>query len=523
MTTKTFSELNLSNTVLRALTDMGFEEPTSIQEECIPLILNGQDVVGQAQTGTGKTAAFGVPLIEMVDTQQQDIQSIILCPTRELAIQVTGELMKIGKFVDDLHVVPVYGGQPISRQFKALKRGAQIVVGTPGRTIDHLNRGTLKLDQLKMVVLDEADEMLNMGFREDIEKILSYTNGPVQSVMFSATVSKAIRDIMKRYMKKAQTVTIDRKSITANNIDQFVVEVRDSVRTEAITRFMDVNDYNLGLVFCNTKKQTESLAQDLLSRGYSCDVINGDLRQRQRDKVMGKFRRGDIDILVATDVAARGIDVDDIDVVFNYDVPQDPEYYVHRIGRTGRAGRSGTAITFTAGRKKKALRYIEKQNKIRLEKLNMPSVKDVEESRMQLHLDSVIETLEKGGLRPYIEQVEAMADGRFTTAEIAAALLKMQVSESENQAQEKEKSQLTIPDGSMTKIYFNVGRKNKVHPGDFVGAIAGETGIPGEVIGHIDIYRNHSYVDIPRNHVPQVVKVMNRNRIKGKKVKVKVA
>lgn len=517
-----FAELNLSEPVLRALSEMGFEEATSIQQACIPSIMEGRDMLGQAQTGTGKTAAFGIPIVEQVNTKLGEIQTIVLCPTRELAIQVTGELMKIGRFIDGLNVVPVYGGQPISRQLKALKRGAQVVVGTPGRTIDHLKRGTIRLDHLKQVVLDEADEMLNMGFRDDIETILSFAQDPVQTVMFSATVSKPIRQIMKRFMHNAETVEIERQSITASGVEQYVMEVRDSVRTDAICRMLDVNDFRLALVFCNTRKQTESLARELQSRGYGSDVINGDLNQGQRDRVMNKFRKGRIDVLVATDVAARGIDVDEIDVVFNYDIPQDPEYYVHRIGRTGRAGRSGMAITFSAGRKKKALRYIEKQNKIRLKPLQMPSVKEVEASRLREQVDRITETLEKGGLRPYIEQVEAMAEGRFTMTEIAAALYRMKV-EAGDQPAEQEAETGIMSDEKMVKVYFNVGRKDKARPGDFVGAIAGETGISGGIIGHIDIYRNHTFVDIPGNHVNEVISVMNRNRIKGKRLKVKVA
>ncbi|MDX1618900.1 MAG: DEAD/DEAH box helicase, partial [Balneolaceae bacterium] len=400
MTNSTFNELTQNKALLRAISEMGFEAPTAIQEQCIPKIMEGYDLVGQAQTGTGKTAAFGIPLVEQIDIQNRNVQALIQCPTRELAIQVTGELLKLAKYIGGLQVLPVYGGQPIGRQLKALKRGVHVVVGTPGRTIDHLKRGTLQLGGLKLLVFDEADEMLNMGFRDDMEKILSYTNGPIQKVMFSATVPRAIRDIMNRYMKDPQTVTIEREVITAPNIEQFVVEVRDSVRTEAICRFIDINEYNLALVFCNTKRKTESVAGELRSRGYASDFINGDLSQNQRDRVMNSFRQGRIDILVATDVAARGIDVDDIDVVFNYDIPQDPEYYVHRIGRTGRAGNSGRAITFSTRRKKKQLRTIEKQIKSRLENLEMPSSADLRDSRITGHLDRIVELLEQGGLRP---------------------------------------------------------------------------------------------------------------------------
>lgn len=523
MTDLSFSELNLSKEILQGLQDMGFEEPTPVQTQCIPSLLEGKDVVGQAQTGTGKTAAFGIPVVQQTDVAINNVQTIIMCPTRELAIQVTGELIKIGKHIDGLHVIPVYGGQSISRQIKGLKRGAQIVVGTPGRTIDHLRRGTLQLTDLQRVVFDEADEMLNMGFRDDMEQILSYADQPVQTIMFSATMSKGIRKIMKRYMEKPETIAIERKKVTAPNIEQYVVEVRDSVRTEAICRFMDINNFKLALTFCNTKRKTEQVSRELQSRGYSSDFISGDLTQSQRDRVMDKFRSGAIDILVGTDVAARGLDIEDIDVVFNYDIPQDPEYYVHRIGRTGRAGRSGMAITFATKRKSKQLRTIERQIKTQLNPLQMPSNADVQKSRLEGQMEEVTEVLEKGDLRPFIEQLEAYSDDRFTTIEIAAALLKMQTASPDVQENGSANGQKTYDDSAMIKMHFSVGKKNNVYPGDLVGAIAGESGIPGQTIGNIDIFPRHSFVDIPGKYVDEVLKFMNSNRVKGKKVRVKVA
>lgn len=519
-----FADLNLSEPIYKALSEMGFEAPTPIQQQCIPPIMQGKDVVGQAQTGTGKTAAFGIPIIEKIDPVNPAVQVLLQCPTRELVIQVTGELMKLGRHIRGLHIVPVYGGQPISRQLTALKRGAQIIVGTPGRTIDHLKRKTLNLKHLHTIVFDEADEMLNMGFREDMETIISHTKGPVQMIMFSATVPKAIREIMKRYMKDPVNITSDRKAISAPDIKQYVVEVRDSVRDEAISRLMDVNNYKLALVFCNTKRQTEKIAQELQARGYACDVINGDLSQAQRDKVMGQFRRGDIDILVATDVAARGIDVERVDVVFNYDIPQDPEYYVHRIGRTGRAGRTGTAITFSAGRKHRSLRFIEQQIKQKLDLLPMPSAADVRESRMAVHVNELVGTLEQGGLRSYIDQVEAILDDRFTPVEVAGALLKMRLEEKEKHlpASGPDAGTKSYNDKDMVTVHFNVGKKNKIHPGDLVGAIAGEAGIPGDAIGNIEILRDYSLVDIPGQHVKTVLQAMKNNQVKGNKVRPKV-
>jgi len=455
MKDSSFSELNISPEILKAINEMGFEAPTSIQTRCIPQILEGKDLVGHAQTGTGKTAAFGIPALQMANKGSNTPSVLILCPTRELAIQVTGELIKLAKFTDGIYTLPVYGGQPISRQLKALKKGAQIVVGTPGRVIDHLKRGTLKLGSLKMVILDEADEMLNMGFREDLEEILSYSKGKSQTVMFSATVPKTIRNIMNRWMENPEMVKVEGKAETAAGIDQYYMEVRDSMRTEAISRVMDMSNFKLALIFCNTKRKCDSLVQELQSRGYSADALHGDMNQNVRDKVMNKFRSGRIDILVATDVAARGLDVDEIDVVFNYDIPNDPEYYVHRIGRTGRAGRSGMAITFSAGRKNKSLRFIEKMIRTQLQPLPMPSAKEVKLSKMDNHLEEMIDTLQEGGLREYIEQLEPIAEGDFTPIEIAAALFKMRLENNKIDLNAEPEQQIPVEE------YY--GRKKKTH------------------------------------------------------------
>lgn len=421
----TFSELNISPEILSAINELGFEAPTAIQALCIPLILQGKDLVGQAQTGTGKTAAFGVPAIQLADRGQKSPSILILCPTRELAIQITGELIKLASKTSGVFTVPVYGGQPISRQLTALKKGAQIVVGTPGRVIDHLKRGTLKLGALRMVVLDEADEMLNMGFREDIEQILSYSEGKSQTVMFSATVPKPIRAIMDRWMNEPEMVKVEGTAETAAGIDQYIMEVRDSMRTEAISRVMDMSNYRLALIFCNTRRQCDTLVQELQARGYAAEALHGEMRQPVRDSVMNSFRMGKTEILVATDVAARGLDVDEIDVVFNYDIPGDPEYYVHRIGRTGRAGRSGMAITFVSGRKRKRVGFIERMIRTKLLPLPMPSTRDVEESKAGMQMGAIIQTLEEGGLRPWIEQLEPLAEEGYSPIEIAAALFKM--------------------------------------------------------------------------------------------------
>lgn len=430
MNTNPFTELGIGTPVIKAIKEMGYEAPTKIQIAAIPKILEGGDVAGQAQTGTGKTAAFAIPVLQRIDPAAKHVQVIVMCPTRELAIQVTGEFIKLSKYMGGVNVTPVYGGQPIQRQIRQIKDGAQIVVGTPGRMIDHLQRGTLKLNHLKIVVLDEADEMLNMGFREDIEQILGFSSNdtPKQTIMFSATMSTEIKKIMNRFFNKPEKIYIKGKAPSADGVQQYIVEVRDSVRTEGICRLLDVNNYGLALIFCNTKRTCDTLINEMQSRGYSADVLHGDMTQSARDKVMKKFRQQWIDVLVATDVAARGLDVDDVDVVFNYDIPMDPEYYVHRIGRTGRAGKTGVAYTFVSGRKSRNIRFIENKLNTRIQTIPLPSVRDVEASRRDVLVGEIQKTLEAGGLRDYIEQIEAMASGQYTPIEVAAALLKMRES-----------------------------------------------------------------------------------------------
>lgn len=530
MSITTFSELGLSEAITSSLSNMGFEAPTPIQAECIPIIMEGRDLAGQAQTGTGKTAAFGIPLLEKVDTSLNGIQSIIQCPTRELAIQVTSELMKMGRNIPGLQIVPVYGGQPIQRQITALNRGAQILVGTPGRTLDHLKRGTLKLGNLKILVFDEADEMLNMGFREDMEALLEHVDHSIQTIMFSATFPPFIRQVMKKFMKDPASITVERKAITAPDIKQYVVQVRDSVRTEAICRLMDVHNFKLGIVFCNTKRSTEQLMQDMQSRGYSCDVLNGDLNQTQRDKVMSAFRGGRLDLLVATDVAARGIDVDDVDVVFNYELPTDPEYYVHRIGRTGRAGKAGTSITFSAPNRSRQLRNLERTIKVTLENLALPSVEEVTRSRVALQMNDIQQELEKGGLRELIDQLEVFIEeqANYTPIEVAAALMRLRVG--------KELKEEVAPasfgggsnggsfnDSNKVTLKISIGRNDNIRPGDIVGAIAGEAGVPSSVIGHINILKFESFVDVEGSVANQVISALQKANVKGQKVTVEIA
>ncbi len=433
METLNFKDLNLSEEVSKALADMGFEEATPIQTQSIPSILEGRDVLGQAQTGTGKTCAFGIPAIEMIEDEADEIQILVICPTRELAMQSSEELKHVAKYKKSVRIQPVYGGQPIDRQIAALKKRPQIIIGTPGRIMDHMRRHTIKLSNLKMIILDEADEMLNMGFREDIDMILEKVPDEIQTILFSATMSKEILEITSKYQKDPVRIKITHKQLTVPSIEQYYLEVAHGNKLEVLTRLIDTNNIKLGLVFCNTKKQVDELASSLQARGYSAEALHGDMRQEARDKVMAQFRKGNIDILIATDVAARGIDVDNVEAVFNYDLPNDEEYYVHRIGRTGRAGKTGKAYTFVIGREIIKLKDIQKYTKSYITPIKPPTLLDVEETRMGSVLESIKETLITGQHLPYIHFVEKMLEelnaqtednDPTTTIDIAAALLK---------------------------------------------------------------------------------------------------
>jgi ATP-dependent RNA helicase DeaD len=424
-----FKDLKLSREMQKAIADMGFEEATPIQSQSIPFMLEGKDVIGQAQTGTGKTAAFGIAAIERIDPKNLAVQAVILCPTRELAIQVSEELKKLSKYKRGIEILPVYGGQPIDRQIRALKKGVQIIIGTPGRVMDHMERRTLKLDSVKMIVLDEADEMLDMGFREDIELIMKKVQKERQTILFSATMSRAILDLTKRYQTKPEMIKLENKEMTVPKVEQFYYEVKSQLKPEVLSRLIDINDIKLSLVFCNTKRLVDELVDTLKSRGYLADGLHGDLQQRQRDIVMSKFRKKEIEILVATDVAARGIDVGDIEAVFNYDIPPDDEYYVHRIGRTARAGKAGRAFSFVTGREVYRIRQIQQFTKSKIIAQKIPSVSDIEEIKTNLILEKVKGVVDAGHLGEFTNMVEKLTQDDYTSLEIAAALLKMQMGE----------------------------------------------------------------------------------------------
>ena len=522
-----FDELNIDERILRAIEDMGFEETSPIQTQAIPAVCEGIDVVGQAQTGTGKTAAYTIPMLMKIDPQIKKPQAIVLCPTRELAVQVAEEIRKLAKYMSDIKVLPVYGGQEIVRQIKSLKTGVQIIVGTPGRVMDHMRRKTVKFDNINMVILDEADEMLDMGFREDMETILTETPEDRQTVMFSATMPKAIMDIARNFQKDARIIKVVRKELTVSNIEQFYYEVRPKNKTEVLCRLIDIYNPRLSVVFCNTKRQVDELISELKGRGYFADGIHGDMKQQQRDRVMDDFRSGKVDILIATDVAARGIDVDDVDMVFNYDIPQDEEYYVHRIGRTGRAGRSGMALSFISGKEVYKLKDIERYCKTKILAKPVPSLDDVKNTKLDNMFDKIRQTIEEGGLTDMVNLVEEHVNQEeYTSMDMAAALLKMLIGDTLDRVDEVEEFHFDTDkdDSRMVRLFINIGKKDKIKPANILGAIAGESGMPGKLVGAIDMMDNYTFVDVPAIHAEKILKVMNDNvQIKGRRVNVEKA
>lgn len=527
METTKFTEMELNPQILRAVEEMGFEEMSPIQVKAIPAILNGKDIVGQAQTGTGKTAAFGIPLLQLVDIKDRSLQALVLCPTRELAIQVAEEFRKLALFMHGIKILPVYGGQEISKQIRSLKGGVQIIIGTPGRVMDHMRRKTIRFDGLKMVVLDEADEMLNMGFREDIETILSDSPAERQTVLFSATMPGPILEIARTYQKNAEMIRVVKKELTVPKIEQYYYEVSPKNKEEVLSRLLDMYNPKLSLVFCNTKKQVDELTSNLQGRGYFAEGLHGDLKQMQRDRVMNSFRNGKTDILVATDVAARGIDVDDVEAVFNYDVPQDDEYYVHRIGRTGRAGREGRAFTLVVGREVFKLRDIQRYCNTKIKLQPIPSVNDVTAVKAEKILDKVHNLVMEEDLSKMIALIEdRVNEEEYTSLELAAAFLKLAMGD-ESGREEEEKGYKDFGDtgaeAGMVRLFVNLGKKQNVRPGDILGAIAGETGMPGKLIGSIDMYDKYTFVEVPREYASEVINTMKAAKIKGKSVNIEPA
>ena len=527
MQTIKFEEMGLSQEIERAVKFMGFEEASPIQTQAIPLMMQGLDIIGQAQTGTGKTAAFGIPLLEKVDPKNKHLQEVVLCPTRELAIQVADEIRNLAKFMHGVKVLPIYGGQDIVKQIRSLKSGTQIVIGTPGRVMDHMRRRTMKMDHIHTVVLDEADEMLNMGFREDIEFILSTVPEDRQTVLFSATMPRPILDLTKMYQKNATMIKIAKKELTVPKIGQYYYEVKPKNKEEVLSRLLDIYSPKLSIVFCNTKKQVDLLVNALLGRGYFAAGLHGDLKQEQRDRVMQGFRTGKTEILVATDVAARGIDVDEVEAVFNYDLPQDEEYYVHRIGRTGRAGREGRAFTFISGKEVYKLKDIQRYCKTKIYAEKVPSLNDVANTKMNNLLDQVEELIANEDLTSVINTIdERINNSDYTAMDLAAGFLKLCSGYPQSEESEEEDwdfADTGAEESGMVRLFINIGKKQKARPGDILGAIAGESGLNGKLVGSIDMYDKYTFVEVPRENAKEVLKAMKNVKIKGKTVAVEPA
>ena len=417
----TFQEMGISEPIQRAITDMGFEEASPIQEKAIPIALTGKDIIGQAQTGTGKTAAFAIPILEKVDASKKFVQAIAIAPTRELAIQVSEEINRLAKYMN-ISSLPIYGGQSIDRQIKALKKGPHIITGTPGRLLDHIQRKTLKIDRISAVVLDEADEMLDMGFLEDIERILKETPDEKQTLLFSATMPKLIQNLAERFMNNPELIKIQAKEVTSPTVKQIYYEVKERDKFEVLCRLLDVDNPELAVIFGRTKRRVDELSDALNKRGYLADGLHGDLNQRQREVVMNKFREGNIDILVATDVAARGIDVSGVTHVYNFDIPQDPESYVHRIGRTGRAGKTGLAVTFATPREIGQIHSIEKASKGHIQRKSIPTIAEARESIQRAAIEKMIQLFEEADYKQFKQAASELLEQYDSIALVSIAL-----------------------------------------------------------------------------------------------------
>ncbi len=547
-TLPTFRDLALIDPVLNALEDVGYETPSPIQAQVIPFMLQGKDVLGQAQTGTGKTAAFALPILSRIDLRQKDPQVLVLAPTRELAIQVAEAFQRYAAHMKGFHVLPIYGGQDYSTQLRQLKRGAHVVVGTPGRVMDHMRKGTLNLDSLKVLVLDEADEMLRMGFIDDVEWVLEQTPDDIQIALFSATMPSVIRKIAQEYLTNPEQITIKVTTASAENIRQRFWMVSGVHKLDALTRILEAETFDGMIIFVRTKTATIELAEKLEARGYSAAAINGDMSQTLRERTIAHLKNGKLDILIATDVAARGLDVDRITHVVNYDIPYDTESYVHRIGRTGRAGRSGDAILFIAPRERKLLGNIEKATKQKVEEMGLPSTEVINNKRISRFKQNITDTLAVEELSFFSQLIEQYQQEHNVTAlEIAAALAKLVQGETplllqnlpkkaydkEDRPQrdrddrprreredrpERDRKPKRASFGAnvdMEIFRIEVGHTHGVKPGNIVGAIANETGIDGDHIARIRIEDNYSTVELPAGMPKELIEELKKIRVAG--------
>ncbi len=555
-----FSDLALNKSLLKILDEVGYESPSPIQAQTIPLLLDGRDIIGQAQTGTGKTAAFALPLISSLDLKQKDPQVLVLAPTRELAIQVAEAFQKYATYMKGFHVLPVYGGSDYSGQIRSLKRGVHIVVGTPGRVMDHIRKGTLKLGKLSALVLDEADEMLRMGFIDDVEWILEQTPEDRQIALFSATMPQQIRRIATKYLNNPEQITIKSKTTTVSTIRQRFWPVSGVHKLDALTRILEAEDFDAMIIFVRTKNSTVELAEKLAARGYAASALNGDIAQNQRERTIINLKKGKIDILVATDVAARGLDVERISHVVNYDVPYDTEAYVHRIGRTGRSGRQGDAILFVAPREKRMLNAIERATRQKIEMMELPSTELINDKRIDKFKQRITDTLANEDLTLFSQLVEQYEQEHNVPAiEIAAALANLlqgdiplllqnkpqrksrsrddwdkedrgrrerpgrdraQRGDRERSPRRERKPGDAPPDEGMQRYRIEVGHDHQVKPGNIVGAIANEADIESKYIGRICIYDDFSTVDLPEGMPKELLYTLKKVWVSGQQLKI---
>lgn len=512
-----FDEMNLSENISKAINDMGFQSPTEVQYKTIPIIKEGFDVIGRSQTGTGKTVAFGIPAMEIVDGKDKNVQVLILCPTRELAVQACDELKKLSKYIRGVKIVDVYGGAAMDRQIIRLKT-ANVVVGTPGRVMDHMRRKTLKLDNLKMVILDEADEMLSMGFREDIETILSETSENRQTILFSATMPQEILALTEKYQKSPKLVEINKKQVTVDNIKQCFFDVPMGRKLDALNIILRYYKPSLAMIFCNTKSMVDEVTDYLFKAGFDVEGLHGDMKQSQRTKVMNGFKSGKTSVLVATDVAARGIDVNGIDYVINYDVPQNTEYYVHRIGRTGRAGKSGTAITICSGRKQvdiiRKLGYLVKSD---IKQEYIPTKAELEKRKKELHISEIEKAVAEITDLKYNEILQTLMNRGYTAELIAEAALQMCFGNDVFDFDEIEQKRYSDKGNTdkYQKLIINIGRAKRVAPNHIVGAITERTDLSGRDIGKIEIFDEQTIVAVPKSYVEYILQQMKNCKICG--------
>lgn len=512
-----FETLGIESSILQAIRDIGYEEPTPVQVQAIPEVLAGKDIIAQAQTGTGKTAAFGIPLIQKMDTTVRGIQGLVLTPTRELCVQVAEELTKLSKNIPDIRVAAVYGGQPIDRQIASLRDVPHIVVGTPGRVLDHLDRGTIRLYHVRMTVLDEADEMLDMGFRDEIENILDQVPSGRQMVLFSATMPPKIMSLATSYLKDPVHVqVVHNQQLTVEKIAQYVVEVAESAKAEILARLLEQYKPQLSMVFCNTKKRVNEVVFALQSRGVAVDGLHGDMKQSDRDACMEKFRQGVVQVLVATDVASRGLDISNVEAVFNYDFPNDQEYYVHRIGRTGRAGRGGMSFTFVFGRERQILRDMAAQIGADIQPVRIPTMDDVQDARIEGLIKTVKSSVEEGGLDVYTKILDRLSE-TLNPDVVGAALLKLHLGpiQSEQKTEEplfsvtpEDLAQACIRPGK-ARLMLNVGRNDGVSVKEILTLFATETGLTSYFLGDIILGDTATYVDVPEDQIMAVFRGLN--------------